>query len=282
MAVDPKAKIIATGQDPDHFEEWNEAQLRNPAGSFDFLSTHFVVTTKRTQDPNLSPDLSASANFALPVELGRRFRGMQDQINRHSDFRSKVHLAFTEWLFHPGSADGPPAVSFDNMGGAIAAAGMFQMLMANSDIVPISDMTGIIEFAGIWKKRGHVFGTPSYYTFQMYSTAAGDRLVEVKSNTRKYDVHSGVTRFPEISDVPYLDVVAEVNQAEDEMTAFCINRHLTEDTAATLQLAGFVGEILRKFRRFPPRAFMTPTMKRIQPQSPRLNPLRRLRQMRYV
>ena len=53
-------------------------------------------------------------------------------------------------------------------------------------------------------------------------------------------MHSGVTRFPEISDVPYLDVVAEVNQAEDEMTAFCINRHLTEDTAATLQLAGFV------------------------------------------
>ena len=55
LAVDPKAKIIATGQDPDHFEEWNEAQLRDPAGSFDFPSTHFVVTTKRTQDPISRP-----------------------------------------------------------------------------------------------------------------------------------------------------------------------------------------------------------------------------------
>ena len=66
LAVDPKAKIIATGQDPDHFEEWNEAQLRDPAGSFDFLSTHFVVTTKRTQDPNLSPHLSASGGSRAP------------------------------------------------------------------------------------------------------------------------------------------------------------------------------------------------------------------------
>ena len=86
---------------------------------------------------------------------------MQDQINRHSDFRSKVHLAFTEWLFHPGSAYGLRPVSFDNMGGAIAAAGMFQMLMELGISLPISDMTGIIEFAGIWKKRGHVFAESS-------------------------------------------------------------------------------------------------------------------------
>jgi alpha-N-arabinofuranosidase len=46
--VDPKALLIATGQDPDVYEKWNAAQLTNPAGTFDYLSTHFVVTTDAT------------------------------------------------------------------------------------------------------------------------------------------------------------------------------------------------------------------------------------------
>ena len=41
-AVDKRARLIATGADPDHFHEWNAAQLAN-ASDFDFLSTHFVV-----------------------------------------------------------------------------------------------------------------------------------------------------------------------------------------------------------------------------------------------
>ncbi len=33
------------------------------------------------------------------------------------------------------------------------------MLLRSSDIVKVSDMTGIIEFAGIWKKQGRVFAS---------------------------------------------------------------------------------------------------------------------------
>ena len=42
-AADPRARLIATGADPDHFRDWNAAQLALPAGTFQFLSTHFVV-----------------------------------------------------------------------------------------------------------------------------------------------------------------------------------------------------------------------------------------------
>src|SRR4051812_45554924 len=37
-AVDPDARLIATGQDPDHYEKWNAAQLTDPPNTFDFLS----------------------------------------------------------------------------------------------------------------------------------------------------------------------------------------------------------------------------------------------------
>src|SRR2546422_9171831 len=45
--MDPKARLIATGGDPDVFHDWNSAQLANPPGTFNYLSTHFVVTTDR-------------------------------------------------------------------------------------------------------------------------------------------------------------------------------------------------------------------------------------------
>ncbi|MBV9158851.1 MAG: hypothetical protein JO097_21505, partial [Acidobacteriaceae bacterium] len=131
---------------------------------------------------------------------------------------------------------------FDNMAGAIGTGGFFNMLLENADIVPISDMTGIIEFAGIWKKRGRVFGTPAYYTFQMYSTADADVPVGVESDSAHYDVHHGVTRLPEILNVPYLDVVAVLGKARDRLTIFCVNRHLTEDIPAAISIAGFAAQ----------------------------------------
>jgi alpha-L-arabinofuranosidase len=237
--VDPKAQLIATGQDPDVFEKWNAVQLTNPANTFNYLSTHFVVTTDKTATPHPSPDFMAESSFALPVELGRRLRAMQEQINKNENFRDKAHIAFTEWLYvccGGGNADAP---RFDNMGGAIGAAGFFNMLIQNADIVPISDMTGIVEFAGIWKKRGRVYAAPSYYAFRLYSTADIETPVAAQSTAGTYDVHRGVTRLPEIANVPYLDVVAALNKDKSTLTLFCVNRSLDRDIPATITLDGF-------------------------------------------
>jgi len=91
-----------------------------------------------------SPDFLALASFALPIGLERKLQQMHQQMESAS--AKSVRTAFTEWLFHA-----PPdaAPRFDNMGGAIGAAGFLNMLLPNADIVPISDMTGIIEFGGI-------------------------------------------------------------------------------------------------------------------------------------
>ncbi len=240
--VDPQARLIATGQDPDVYQQWNAAQLTDPRGTFDYLSTHFVVTTDRTKMHNASPDFVAEASFALPVELGHRLRAMQAQINESGKFRNKAHLAFTEWLFACCNADVADAPRFDNMGGAIETGGFFNMLLQNADIVPISDMTGIIEFAGIWKKRGQVYATPSYYAFQLYSSADIHTPVAVRTDSVHYNVHGGVTRLPDIMDVPYLEVTSALNAAGDRLTLFCVNRNLTQDLPATISLNGFAAK----------------------------------------
>ena len=114
------------------------------------------------------------------------------------------------------------------------------MVLRNADIVPISDMTGIIEFGGIWKKRSRAYGTPAYYAFSLYSNSGVSQLVSTVTRGETYDVHDGITRLPEILNVPYLDVVAALNKAKDTVTLFCVNRDLARDLSADISVRGFV------------------------------------------
>jgi alpha-N-arabinofuranosidase len=197
------------------------------------------VTTDRTEAQNPSPDFMAEAAFALPVELGRRLEAMQAQINQSPNFKDKAHLAFTEWLYVGARGRIADSPRYDNMGGAIGTAGFLNMFIQHANIVPISDMTGIIEFAGIWKKRSRVYAAPPYYAFQLYSSADISTSVAVENNSPVYDVHKGITRLPEIADVPYLEVVAALNKTGDRLTLFCINRHLARDLPAAVSIGGF-------------------------------------------
>jgi len=235
--VDPNAKLIATGGDMDWFHNWNAAQLTDPPGTFNYLSTHFVVTTDSTKLAHPSADFIAQATFALPDELGRRLRQAQGQIDAAPAFAHRAHIAFTEWLYVAHRKDAP---QFTNMGGAIGTAEFFNMLFRNADIVPISDMTGIMEFAGIWKKRGQVYASPAYYAFQMYAGADATRTVSVTNDGGSYTVRNGVSRLPEIANVPYLDTVATLNDSGDTLTIFIVNRNLTRDMATNVRLNGFV------------------------------------------
>jgi alpha-L-arabinofuranosidase len=221
-AADPQARLIATGQDPDGFTTWNATQLANPAGTFDYVSAHFVVTNTETQMPRASTSFIDAAAFALPVELGRRLEQEQQQIDQFPAFAGKAHVAFTEWLFI-GHRPGTP--NFTNLGGAIDTAGFLNMIMRHAAITPISDMTGIMEFAGIWKKRSQVYATPAYYALRMFSTAHATHPVAVDSQSGSYSVQHGVGRLPEISDVPYLDVF--------------LNRSLDTDIPADIRIEGF-------------------------------------------
>ncbi len=244
-AVDPTARLIATGQDPDRFEQWNEKQLANPVGTADYLSTHFVETTSDVDLKKPSRAFVTAATLALPIGLERRLAMMRDQI-AGSPQRDKMKIAFTEWLYVPGSDHAKNVPQYDNFAGALTTAGTLNMLMRSSSFVPISDMTGIIEFGGIWKKRGVVYRTPASYVLGMFGGAAIDRLLPVKVNSGSYSIQNGSSRIPDIPDVPYLDVDAAVSKDGHTVSVFVVNRSQDADISTMLHLpglrAGSVGE----------------------------------------
>ena len=230
--VDPHARLIATGADEDHFTSWNAAQLSNPPGTFDYLSTHFVVGSE-VQQRQPAPDFSTMASLALPIGLDRQLHAIHDQIQA-SPHKDHVTTAFTEWLMI--SRNGAP--NFSNLGGALFTGGFLNMILRNADIVPISDMTGIVEFGGVWKKRGQVYPAPAYWVLREYATAQPHTLLAVTSDGPTYTVTHGVQRLPEIANVPYLDVTAAVSADGKRLLLFCVNRSLNTGANAIFDLAG--------------------------------------------
>jgi alpha-N-arabinofuranosidase len=100
-------------------------------------------------------------------------------------------------------------------------------------------MTGIMEFAGIWKKRSQVFGTPSYYAFKMYAGTDIAKAVPAIAKSGTYSVEHGVNRLPQIASVPYLDVAAATSSDGKTLTLFCVNRSIATDIPAKIVLHDF-------------------------------------------
>jgi alpha-N-arabinofuranosidase len=234
--LDPRARLIATGADPDNFRAWNAAQLTLGPEAYQYLATHFVVGNGRVRRSNPSPEFVIQSALALPVGLERLLREMKVQIDADPRARDRVKIAFTEWLFHCPNNSVP---CFSNLGGALCAAGFLNTLMRVADFTPISDMTGLIEFGGIWKKRGQVYGVPAYWAFRMYSNTDATLPVETRTTGDGYDISEGNNRIPEIPNVPYLDVVGALNERRDKLTLFCVNRDTNRDIRARIRLGGF-------------------------------------------
>ncbi len=55
-----------------------------------------------------------------------------------------------------------------------------------------------------------------------------------------YAVEHGVNRLPQIDHVPWLEVVAAMGASPDRLVLFCVNRSLTRDFLAAIQVDGFV------------------------------------------
>lgn len=237
------ATLMATGEIPTGFSDWNHEQLTNPPGTFSLLTTHFITGTNHVSLSPGTPDFMAAAAYAVPYAVGADFDEMQAQINSAPGWRNRAHLAVTEWLFNSKGAGERnftnESPSSGNEGGAVMIAASFNTFMRHNSEIKLVDMTGLMDFAGIWKERGQVFASPAYYVFRMYSTARGQTMLPVSSDTGTYDVRNGTPGYATVKSVPYIDIVATRGTDGKTLTLFCVNRSLTEDVPAEFDLGSF-------------------------------------------
>ena len=241
--VSGDATLLATGESPVNFEKWNATQLTNPPGTFDMLSTHFIIGTNHVRLAPYTPDFMAAAAYAVPFAVGNALDRMQAQVDALAGYKA-THFAITEWLFNSkGNGERNftnESPSSRNEGGAVMIASTFHTYFRHNQQVKLVDMTGLMEFAGLWKRREQVFASPAYYVFRMYSTAKGETVLPVSTNSGTYSVANGTIGFADVHDVPSIDIVATRNNGEHTLTVFCVNLSLTEDVPTNIDLGSFV------------------------------------------
>jgi alpha-N-arabinofuranosidase len=228
-AASPEDEIIATGGTPTGFADWNAAELGLPRGTFDDLSLHFVETSGR--DETWKPRTIASTYmvYAKSYHVGESFGTLQQQVDS-SAHRNYVHFAMTEWLFNSmAKGEGNFTSDFpawNNLGGAVAAAGFLNTLLRHTAEIRIADMTGMIEFAGIAKHREVVYAQPAFYVFQMYSGIKGQQLLQIQTDSGSYVITEPDYLFPKAGEVPFLDVAATEDNDGKRVTVFIVNRSI--------------------------------------------------------
>jgi alpha-N-arabinofuranosidase len=196
-------------------------------------------------------DTQTAISLAIPIGMTNLLKTVRAQIDADPVTKGRVGLAYTEWMFSAGRESPAPGASIldilgrGNLGGAIVGAGWMNMLLSQADFVPISTMSSLMGGAnltvgsGIRKAHGLVWASPQYWMFWLYSHRAGDTVVATQTEVRHYDVHNGLTRMPEIPDVPYLDVLSTRNSTSGDLVLFVVNRDARNAIPATVRLQGF-------------------------------------------
>ena len=232
-AVDPDAKLIATGGDAGLFHDWNAQLLKTTPETFEYLSSHFIFG-ETVQLPHATDDFRTMAMLAAPWGLSDRIAAIRHEaVENH---RPDLKLAFTEWLMITNAYTVP---NYSNLGGALFAGGFLNTMMRNADAVAIADMTGNIEFGGIWKKREQVYASPAYWVLRTYAQAKPQLLLDVHNDSPTYSVANGITQMPDVHNVPYLDVVAAQSADSTKLLLFCVNRDPSRSTRSSIDLSSF-------------------------------------------
>lgn len=235
--VPSDTRILATGGEIDSFKRWNGALLERAGPEVQYVTTHLVADLEHMADRSLDHDKMIAADLALPVGVGREVERIRAQIQSFPSTRDRVKVSYSEWMFR--SPQGSLLPNYDNMGGAVIAAGWFNMLVRHADFIPLANMTGLVEFAGIHKRRGRTYVTPQYWVLYLYSKYAGDRAIDSETRVGTYEVHKGQVFAPEIPEVPFLDVLATVKSDGGEIALFVVNRNPRNSEPCDIHLSGF-------------------------------------------
>jgi alpha-N-arabinofuranosidase len=235
--VPAETRLLATGGELNAYEKWNGALLRTAGSELRYVTTHLVADMEDVLNRKADHDAVVAADLGLPVGVGRSIGQIRAQIEANPSTRDRVKVAYSEWLFR--SPAGSRLPNFDNMGGAVIVAAWLNMLALHADWIPISNMTGLMEFGGIHKARGRTYVTPQYWAFYLYSRYAGDTVIGTETRVAQYDVHGGQVFAPEIPGVPYLDVLGTVDSKTGDVALFVVNRNARSAQAASIRMRGF-------------------------------------------
>ncbi|MEM2433270.1 MAG: alpha-L-arabinofuranosidase C-terminal domain-containing protein [Candidatus Bathyarchaeia archaeon] len=231
-SVDPSIKLIAVGWYGAYGEPelWNRKVLQVAGKYIDYLSLHVYYGYE---------DYYTIVACPLETErtLNATIRMMESlMINLLRDGK-RIEIAMDEWgVWYPEANAQNNYVQTLRLCDGIFAAGMFHVFHRLSNYVTMANFAQFVNTLPmiVTNDRGDMYVNPVYLAFKLYRNRTGKIVLKTIVDVDGYRVDSiGITN------VPYLDVSATMDEDESRLYIAVINRHMTDKIKATISIRDF-------------------------------------------
>ena len=244
-SFDPEIQAIVCGSSNDEmptYPEWERQVLEACYENVDYISLHKYFGNRSGDTLNFFGKIEQTGRYIQTIG------GVIDYVKSKKRAKNDVHICFDEWnvWYHKRYEekeqikvwDWPEApalleedYTFED---ALLVAGLINEFIRRSDRVKIACIAQLVNvIAPIRAERGGPAWRQSiYWPYQMASLYGRGEALNVQVDGPTYDCRVA-------DDIAYLDVAVTRDRQAGTLTAFLLNRHLTETADVSLDLCGF-------------------------------------------
>jgi len=244
-AYDPGIEVVVCGSSNDEmptYPEWERQVLEECYENVDYISLHKYFGNRSSDTLNYFAKIEQTGRYIQTIG------GVIDYVKAKKRAKNDVHICFDEWnvWYHKRAEDKQRVKEWDwpeapalleedyNFEDALLVAGLINEFIRRSDRVKIACIAQLVNvIAPIRAERGGpAWRQTIYWPYQFASLYGRGEALQVSVDAPTYDCRVG-------DDVSYLDVAVTRNRAEATLTAFIVNRHLTDSAEFCMDMPGF-------------------------------------------
>lgn len=240
--VDPTLELVACGSSSSGmktFADWEATVLDHTYEHVDYLSLHTYYGNRENDTVNFlarSMDMDAFIKSVISI---------CDYVKAKKRSKKTIHLSFDEWnvWYHSNDADkklepwsiAPPQLEdIYNFEDALLVGSMLITLLRHADRVKMACLAQLVNvIAPIMTANGGTSWRQTIFYPYMHASIYGRGVV------LQTIVKSPVYDSKDFTDVPVLDAVALLNEENDEVTVFAVNKDLQDSTLCECDLRSF-------------------------------------------
>ncbi len=240
--VDPTIELVACGSSGSGmptFAQWEATVLEHTYEHVDYISLH---TYYGNQDNDTANFLSKAMDMDAFI---KSVVATCDYVKAKKRSKKNINLSFDEWnvWFHSNEADkkidrwsiAPPQLEdIYNFEDALLVGSMLITLLKNADRVKMACLAQLVNVIApiMTENGGSAWKQTIYYPYLHTSVFGRGTVLNTIMKAPKFDTK-------DFTDVSAIDATAVINDSNDEITIFAVNRHMENNITLDIELNGF-------------------------------------------
>ncbi len=237
--LDPSIELVACGssfREMPTYGEWERTVLRHCYEHIDYLSLHQYY---QNNDGDIPSFLSRSIDMG---EFIREVSAICEEIRAEKKVDKKIYLSFDEWnVWYHFKKDctepqkwikaRPIEEEIYDFADALLVGSMLTTIINNSDVVKIACLAQLVNTIApiMTEPEGRAWVQTIYYPFLYTSRYGRGTALKVTLDSPTYDCAAR-------KNVPFIDCAAVLNDEENTLTLFLVNKSEMEDISFELAL----------------------------------------------